>query len=68
MGRGFYIISGKSVTGPNRNHLASSTASITSIIYPAMPQLLPRGVESHQFQLERIAGRAPVPHPGRLDD
>ena len=33
-GSWMYIISGKSVTGPNPGHLASSTASITSITYP----------------------------------
>ena len=33
-GSWMYIISGKSFTGPNPGHLASSTASITSTIYP----------------------------------
>ncbi len=33
-GRWMYIVTGKSVTGPNPGHLASSTASITSIMYP----------------------------------
>ena len=33
-GSWMYIISGKSATGPNPGHLAGTTASITSIIYP----------------------------------
>ena len=38
-GSWMYIISGKSVTGPNPGHLASSTASITSIHTPAATPL-----------------------------
>ena len=37
-----YIISGKSVTGPNPGHLASSTASITSITLPGRQRARPR--------------------------
>src|SRR5262249_49322093 len=33
-GSWMYIVNGKSVTGPNPGHLASATASITSIVYP----------------------------------
>ena len=33
-GSWMYIINGKSVTGPNPGHLNSSTANMTSIIYP----------------------------------
>ena len=33
-GSWMYIVSGKSLTGPNPHHLAGNTASITSITYP----------------------------------
>jgi YVTN family beta-propeller protein len=71
-GSWMYIISGKSVTGPNPNHLASSTASITSIIYPggnAAAAAASRASNQYQFQLERASlVSAPVPHSGQLDD
>ena len=33
-GAWMYIVNGKSITGPNPDHLAGTTASITSIQYP----------------------------------
>jgi DNA-binding beta-propeller fold protein YncE len=64
-GSWMYIISGKSVTGPNPGHLASSTASITSITYPggnAAAAVASRASNQYQFQLERAAlVSAPVP-------
>ena len=45
-GSWMYIISGKSVTGPNPGHLASSTASITSITVSRWQCCRSRCVES----------------------
>jgi DNA-binding beta-propeller fold protein YncE len=71
-GRWMYIISGKSVTGPNPNHLASSTGSITSIQYPggnAAAAARSRASNEYQFQLERASlVSAPVPGSRDLDD
>lgn len=69
-GSWMYIISGKSATGPNPGHLASSTASITSIIYPggnAAAAAAARASNQYQFQLERASlVSAPVPTSGHL--
>src|SRR5262249_32762687 len=71
-GAWMYIVSGKSVTGPNPNHLASSTASITSIIYPggnAAAAAASRASNQYQFQLERASlVSAPVPTGHDLED
>src|SRR5262249_17362715 len=71
-GAWMYIVSGKSVTGPNPSHLASSTASITSIIYPggnAAAAAAARASNQYQFQLERASlVSAPVPTSGHLHD
>src|SRR6185295_9991156 len=71
-GSWMYIVSGKSVTGPNPGHLASSTASITSTTYPggnAAAAARSRASNQYQFQLERASlVSAPVPHSGQLDD
>jgi YVTN family beta-propeller protein len=67
-----YIISGKSVTGPNPKHLSSNTASITSIVYPggnAAAAAAARASNQYQFQLERASlVSAPVPTSGQLRD
>jgi YVTN family beta-propeller protein len=71
-GSWMYIISGKSVTGPNSHHLASSTASITSITYPggnAAAAAASRASNEYQFQLERASlVSAPVPPSDHLED
>src|SRR6185295_19206681 len=71
-GSWMYIISGKSVTGPNPGHLASSTASITSIQYPggnSAAAAASRASNQYQFQLERASlVSAPVPGRHDLDD
>jgi len=71
-GSWMYIISGKSVTGPNRGHLASNTASITSIVYPggnAAAAAAARAANQYQFQLERASlVSAPVPTAHHLRD
>lgn len=57
-GRSMYIVNGKSVTGPNPGHLASSTAQITSIMYPggnAAAAVASRASNQYQFQLERAS-------------
>jgi YVTN family beta-propeller protein len=65
----FFIISGKSVTGPNPDHLASATSSMTSVTYPggnAAAAAASRASNEYQFQLERASlVSAPVP---RFDD
>ena len=65
-----YIVSGKSVTGPNPDHLAGATASITSIMYPggnAAAAAAARASNQYQFQLERASlVSAPVPNTGQL--
>lgn len=64
-GSWMYIVSGKSVTGPNPRHLAGATASITSITYPggnAAAAAASRASNQYQFQLERASlVAAPVP-------
>src|SRR4029077_11093784 len=68
-GSWMYIVSGKSVTGPNPNHLAGDTASITSIVYPggnAAAAAASRASNQYQFQLER-ASLVSAPVPGSKD-
>jgi DNA-binding beta-propeller fold protein YncE len=69
-GSWMYIVSGKSITGPNPHHLAGSTASITSITYPggnAAAAAASRASNEYQFQLERASlVSAPVPHSEHL--
>ena len=68
-GSWMYIVSGKSVTGPNPGHLAGNTASITSIIYPggnAAAAAAARASNQYQFQLER-ASLVSAPVPGSRD-
>jgi YVTN family beta-propeller protein len=64
-GSWMYIINGKSVTGPNPDHLAGNTASITSITYPGgnvAAAAAARASNEYQFQLERASlVSAPVP-------
>jgi len=71
-GSWMYIVSGKSVTGPNPDHLAGSTASITSIEYPsgnAAAAAASRASNQYQFQLERASlVSAPVPNVGHLHE
>src|SRR5262249_33870617 len=71
-GSWMYIISGKSITGPNPSHLAGSTANITSIIYPggnAAAAAAARASNQYQFQLERASlVSAPVPTSHHLRD
>src|SRR5262249_11726275 len=53
-----YVVNGKSITGPNPGHLASATASITSIQYPggnAAAAAAARASNQYQFQLERAS-------------
>ena len=64
-----YIVNGKSVTGPNPEHLAGNTAAITQITYPdggAAAAAAARASNEYQFQLERASlVSAPVPNQGR---
>ena len=70
-GRWMYVVNGKSITGPNPGHLASATASITSITYPggnAAAAAASRAANQYQFQLERASlVSAPVPRPWELE-
>ena len=70
-GTTMYIINGKSVTGPNPGHLASSTASITYFMYPggnAAAAVASRASNQYQFQLERASlVTAPVPESWELE-
>jgi YVTN family beta-propeller protein len=69
-GSWMYIISGKSITGPNPGHLASATANVTSIIYPGgntAAAAAARASNQYQFQLERASLiSAPVPTSAHL--
>jgi hypothetical protein len=71
-GSWMYIVSGKSLTGPNPSHLASATANITSIIYPggnAAAAAAARASNQYQFQLERASlVSAPVPTSGHSQE
>ncbi len=64
-----YIVNGKSVTGPNPDHLAGNTAAITQITYPggnADAAAAARASNEYQFQIERASlVSAPVPSQGR---
>jgi hypothetical protein len=66
-----YIVNGKSLTGPNPNHLAGNTAALTSIDYPggnAAAATASKASNQYQFQLERASlVSAPVPTPGELE-
>ncbi len=66
-----YIINGKSLTGPNPDHLASNTAAITYFTYPGgntAAAAAARASNEYQFQLERASlVSAPVPQPWQLD-
>ncbi len=53
-----YVVNGKSVTGPNPGHLASSTAQITQIQYPGgnlAAAAAAKASNQYQFQLERAS-------------
>jgi DNA-binding beta-propeller fold protein YncE len=69
-GSWMYIVSGKSITGPNPGHLSSQTANITSTTYPggnAAAAAAARASNQYQFQLERASlVSAPVPNAGHL--
>jgi YVTN family beta-propeller protein len=71
-GSWMYIVSGKSVTGPNPGHLSGATAAITSITYPggnAAAAAAARASNQYQFQLERASlVSAPVPPQGHLHE
>ncbi len=69
-GSRMFIVNGKSATGPNPGHLASSTGSLTSITYPggnAAAALAARATNQYQFQLEKATLlTAPVPTAAAL--
>ena len=66
-----YIINGKSITGPNPDHLAGNTAAITYFMYPGgntAAAAAARASNEYQFQLERASlVSAPVPQPWELE-
>jgi DNA-binding beta-propeller fold protein YncE len=66
-----YIVNGKSVTGPNPQHLAGNTAAITSIAYPDGNEAAAAASDAanqYQFQLERASlVAAPVPTADELE-
>jgi len=70
-GRTMYIVNGKSLTGPNPDHLSNSTAQITSFMYPGgntAAGLAAKASNQYQFQLERASVvTAPVPDGWDLD-
>jgi DNA-binding beta-propeller fold protein YncE len=70
-GRSMYIVNGKSATGSNLDHLASSTGSITAFMYPggnAAAAAAARASNQYQFQLERASLiSAPVPEAWELE-
>jgi YVTN family beta-propeller protein len=72
-GSWMYIISGKSVTGPNPGHLASATGNLgVNQGDPLLPANVAaaaasRASNQYQFQLERASlVSAPLPNPGQL--
>ncbi len=74
-GSWMYIISGKSITGPNPDHLASATANLgVKQGDPLLPANVAaaaasRASNEYQFQLERASlVSAPVPNAGELHD
>jgi YVTN family beta-propeller protein len=57
-GSWIYIVNGKSVTGPNPDHLYGNTALLTSITYPqgnAAAAAAAAASNEYQFQLERAS-------------
>ncbi len=68
-GSWMYIVNGKSVTGPNPDHLTNSTNALTETTYPQgndQARLDSRASNEYQFQLERASlVAAPVPTKGR---
>jgi YVTN family beta-propeller protein len=71
-----YIVSGKSVTGPNPGHLSGNTGFI-GCVPPGAPNVqcnpaaaaAARAANQYQFQLERASlVSAPVPHHGDLEE
>jgi YVTN family beta-propeller protein len=65
----FYVINGKSITGPNPDHLSSNTAALTEITYPGgnvAANNAAKASNEYQFQLER-ASLVAAPVPGRSD-
>ena len=64
-GSWMYIVSGKSVTGPNPRRLSGSTGALTARTYPggnAAAVASARAANQYQFQLERASlVSAPVP-------
>jgi DNA-binding beta-propeller fold protein YncE len=71
-GSWMFIVNGKSITGPNPDHLSSSTGSMVTITYPggnAAAAAAARASNEYQFQLERASlVSAPVPDGGHLND
>jgi YVTN family beta-propeller protein len=69
-GSWMYIVSGKSVTGPNPRRLSGSTGAMVWRTYPggnAAAVAAARGANQYQFQLERASLlSAPVPPPSAL--
>ena len=69
-GSWIYIVSGKSVTGPNPRRLSGSTGAMTSRTYPggnAAAVAAARAANQYQFQLERASiVSAPVPDTAAL--
>jgi YVTN family beta-propeller protein len=69
-GTWMYIVSGKSVTGPNPRRLSGSTGAMTTRTYPggnAAAVAAARAANQYQFQLERASiVSAPVPDSAAL--
>ena len=69
-GSWMYIVNGKSITGPNPDHLASNTGSLTQTTYPqgnTQAAADARASNEYQFQLER-ASLVAAPVPTRQSD
>ena len=71
-GSWMYVVSGKSVTGPNPGHFYGNTALLTSTTYPggnAAAAAAAKATNEYQFQLERASlVSAPVPSGDQLDE
>jgi len=71
-GNWMYIVSGKSVTGPNPGHLSSNTGFIgcaPNVQCNPAAAAAARATNQYQFQLERaLLVSAPVPRHGDLDE
>lgn len=71
-GNWMYIVNGKSVTGPNPDHLYGNTPLVTSVTFPGgntAAAAAARASNQYQFQLERASLiSAPVPKPYELRD